>query len=266
MIYDRIYIEKIKKENKKLYDLWGRKLIKLQYKLIKAIKRIMNRTYKEVLKGIKKDPLVNFNDSFREMNKYYENETDFSKIEDELNNLLALAILEWKKSLDKKLKEELKWVSLNKWFWLTTEEVEQRAQEHIAEQITRIDETTRTRIHTIINNWINNWRGYNKIAESLKKDFIISDYRARLIAAQELGQAYVNWESMQFNKYKEHFNEQGRKRRIIHQDDRTSDICRGNAEDWRILADQQHSSWHMHPLGHIGCRCREDYRLFKPEW
>ena len=176
--------------------------------------------------------------------------------------MLSKAYKFGKKQLDTLLSAEVK-VDAN--FGLSADDALRWAREYGAKQIKGIDDSTRKRINDLVVQGLNKGWGYNKLADALKQDFAFSDYRARLIASHEIGVAYIEGKTMQFERYRSEFGKRGYKRWVSHRDDRTNlEICWPNDEQGWIEFDQEFQSGHMKPLGHIGCRCNVVYRLFNP--
>jgi len=134
-----------------------------------------------------------------------------------------------------------------------------------AELVTKIGEETRERLRALIARGTSEGWSYGKMAGEIAKAFEgFTRKRGRLIAITELGNAYefgnfwvikgLQGQGLEMEKY---WSTMG--------DERVSDLCRGNeADDW-ILLDQEHSSGHLHPLGHPACRCDELYRRVNPQ-
>lgn len=259
MIYTKIYNLKIKKDQKKLFDLWWKELIELQEKNIKSIEKILQKQYKEVLKELLQNTEVKYNDVFVDQSEFIEK--DFLDNFNTFVKMIKNAFKIWKKQIDNLLKKE---VSVETWFWLKLDEIQDWAKQYSAERIKNIDDYSRKRIKNLISEWIEKGWGYNKLAEELKKDYAFSNYRARLIASNEIWTAYIQWKDQQFNKYRTEFGQTWWKKWVSHKDDRTTDWCLANDNEWWIEYDQDFQSWHKVSPRFPWCRCNIQYRLFNP--
>lgn len=259
MSLTKIYKLKILKEEKKLYDLWWSELIKLQRQKIKVIKKFLEKYYLKVLEELKNNNEIKANDLIG-LKKW--SDVDFYLILEELKDL----IIKWyeigAKQLDKILSNKSQ-IQIK--FWVKINEIDDYAEQLAWSRITNIDNYTRQRINKILADWIKDGLWYDKIAEILKNDYWFSDYRARLIASNEVWNSYLQGKKLQFEKYLKEYWEQWRKRWVAHNDDRTTDWCRVNHEQWWIRYQEEHSSWHNRPPRFPWCRCNEEYSLIKPE-
>lgn len=260
MIYSQIYKHKIKKAEEKLYDLWGDELIRLQNQYIKVIKSILIKQYKDTLKELEKNTEVKYNDLFIDQTQFIEK--DFWDNLEKFFTMLSKAFNFGKKQLDKMLSKE---VTVEANFWLEAGDALAYARKYGASQVKNIDENTRKRINDLVVQGLDKGWWYMKLADALKQDFAFSEYRARLIASHEIGIAYIEGKTMQFEKYRSEFWKRGYKKWISHRDDRTNtEICLPNDDQGWIEYDAMFQSGHMKPLGHIGCRCNVVFRLFNP--
>lgn len=116
--------------------------------------------------------------------------------------MLSKAYKFGKKQLDTLLSAEVK-VDAN--FGLSADDALRWAREYGAKQIKGIDDSTRKRINDLVVQGLDKGWGYNKLADALKQDFAFSDYRARLIASHEIGVAYIEGKTMQFERYRSEF-------------------------------------------------------------
>jgi hypothetical protein len=142
-------------------------------------------------------------------------------------------------------------------------------QERAAESVTGIDDTTRSRLNTIIEKDYGEGKTYQQIARDLKNDF--AEYslpgggqRAKLIAVTELGNAH---EGTKENMVRQ-IAQAGFKMKkfwLTLKDEKVCNICRMNMADGWIPIDQPHSSGHQRSKGHPGCRCPELYRADLPD-
>ena len=149
---------------------------------------------------------------------------------------------------------------------------------HGAELVKQINETTRGQIHLVVNHALDNGWSYKKTALAIQKRFAgyydpgswwnfdaprpqkHIDSRAHLIAVQESAQAYESGNFMVIQDLKDAGLKMEKSWSTM-KDNLVSNICLENeAEGW-IPAEQEHKSGHMHPTGHVGCRCDELYRV-----
>jgi len=165
-------------------------------------------------------------------------------------------------------KQQLSQVGIKVSFSLDNPRAAQYIRDYGADQISSIDETTRTDIRNLLRAGIENGDSYDTIASAIKARYRYYAIgapqqhirsRAHLIAITECGNGYQagNFTSMQAVqdtgiKMLKHWLTIG--------DDRVSDDCKANqAQDW-IKINEQHTSGHMHPLRFPGCRCVEQYK------
>lgn len=260
MTYTKIYKTKIEKTEKKLFDLGWRELLSIQKKFVDIILNIFENEYETILKDLKTDQEIKINDLLNSLKKIeiQDNKNFIKKMED----FILSAFNIWKKAIDKLLSKDVEVVAN---FGIKQNEALAYAIEKSAEQITKINSYTRERINNLITKWIQNGYWYNKIAEILEMDYSFSKYRARLIASNELGTAYIQGKRQQFNKYREEFGQPWWKKWVSHRDDKTTEWCLENDNQWWIMYDQEYPSGHQSPPRFTWCRCNEKYSLFKPE-
>ncbi len=145
-------------------------------------------------------------------------------------------------------------------------------REHGAALVTRIDETTRGDLRSLIERAMAEGRSYDQIAEDIQTQFKHYyepgsawafdaprpqghiDSRAHLIAVTETGNAYVegNWQVGQGLKAAGLAME---KAWLTVGDDRVSEICLGNEAAGWIPMDEDFPSGDEKPLAHPACRC-----------
>lgn len=149
-------------------------------------------------------------------------------------------------------------------------------QAHGAELVTRIDETTRGELRSLIQAAMEQGRSYDQLAKDIQRQFKgygdpnsywrfdaprpqgHIDSRAHLIAVTEIGGAYEDgeWQAMQEMQAAgltvvKWWSTMG--------DERVSAGCQENEAEGEIPLDQPHASGHQHPLRFPGCRCTENY-------
>lgn len=141
-------------------------------------------------------------------------------------------------------------------------------QEHGAELVRGINDTTRDQMRTLIRQATDEGWGYTRTADAIKAQFDgfaglkpqahIAD-RATLVAVTETGMAYEEGNAIVARDLRD-AGLRMEKRWLTVGDDRVSDGCRSNeAEGW-IPLEQPFSSGHMQPLRFPGCRCTVLYR------
>ncbi|MFZ5856774.1 MAG: phage minor head protein [Chloroflexota bacterium] len=132
-----------------------------------------------------------------------------------------------------------------------------------AKLVTKINETTRDYIGTIIEQATKEGWSYDRIAEALTEryeEFAIGkpqahiDSRAHLIAVTETGNAYTEGQ-LQAAQELEAAGLEMEKAWDTVGDDKVSEGCRGNAAVGWIKLDASFPSGHQRPLRFPGCRC-----------
>lgn len=141
-------------------------------------------------------------------------------------------------------------------------------EEHGAELVKGINDTTRGYIRTLIRDGVDGGWSYNRIAEELTNrfsEFAVGvpqkhiESRAHLVAVTEVGNAYEAGNRIVVQDLQDAGLKMEKKWSTIG-DENVSDGCRENeAEGW-IPADDEHASGDMNPLRFPGCRCGELYR------
>jgi hypothetical protein len=139
---------------------------------------------------------------------------------------------------------------------------------HGAELVTKIDETTRDELRTLISDMTATGETYDAIAAAIQDTFdgfadgrpqLHIESRAHMVAVTEMGNAYAAGNAAVAND----LSDAGltiEKSWMTMGDDRVSDECAANeAEGW-IPNDQAFSSGDDQPLAHPGCRCDAAYR------
>jgi hypothetical protein len=146
---------------------------------------------------------------------------------------------------------------------------------HGAELVTGINETTRSRIQTIIAEGAERGLSYDEIADMIADafaqfappgdklvDLLLGDRtrsRAEIVAITELGMAYEAGNAIVIDDL-EAGGLKMQKKWLTVGDGNVSDICRGNAVQGWIDVDEDFQSGHATPLGHPLCRCTALYR------
>lgn len=260
MIYTAIYKIKLHKSTQRLYNLWGKPLIALQNKYIKTIERMLGRWYKETLQTIKDNPDVKINDLMIDQEQFIDKTISNSDFE-EYSEMMTSGFNIGAKQLNQAFKKDIK---VEATFGLDPGDALQYANDKAGERIKGVDDYSKKRINDLVSQGVEKGWWYNKLATELKRDFAFSPYRARLIASQEIGEAYLRGKENQFNRYRKRFNQNWWKKWVSHYDDRTTDWCRENHDAWWIEFDKEFPSGHMAPTRFPWCRCNCVYRLFDP--
>ena len=153
-------------------------------------------------------------------------------------------------------------------FTLANPRAQAYIEEYGARLITKINETTRDQIHTILKDASEGGWGYDKTAKAITErfdEFAIGKpqehirSRAHLVAVTESGNAY---EAGNFEAAVQ-LSERGmamEKKWVNVGDDKVSDGCLANSAVGWIPLLEQFPSNHPHPLRFPGCRCAAQYR------
>lgn len=260
MIYTAIYKLKIKKEAEKLFNLWGQELIDLQEKYIKSIEKMLGRWYKATLDELAKNTEVQYNDLFIDQKQFLQKEftqNDFAIY----SKMMKDGFNVWAKQLNKAFKKD---INITTTFGIDPADALRYANKYAWDRIKGVDDYSKKRINALVSQGIEKGWWYKKLAEELQRDYSFSTYRARLIATQEIWEAYLNGKDMQFNRYALEYGQKGWKKWVSHRDQRTTDGCLANDNQGWIPYDQEFQSWHAKPTRFVWCRCNCVYRLFDP--
>ena len=142
-------------------------------------------------------------------------------------------------------------------------------EEHGAELVKGINDTTRDYLRTVIRQGTDEGWSYDQMAKAITRrfaDFAVGrpqehiDSRAHLVAVQEVGEAYEHGNEIVVRdltkaglKLEKKWSSMG--------DSRVSpDICAPNERQGWIPADEAFQSGHQRALGHIACRCTTLWR------
>lgn len=260
MIYSAIYKVKISKETKRLYNLGGKELIDLQEKNIKVISRMLGRWYQQVLEDLANNTEVKYNDLFVDQKQFITKDISNKDFE-EYSKMLTDGFNIGAKQLNKSFKKDIR---ITGTFGVDPADALKYANEFAGSKIKGIDDYSKKKINDLVSQGLEKGWWYMKLANELKRDFAFSDYRARLIASQEIGDAYLNGKDRQFARYTNNYGQRGWKKWVSHRDDKTTPECLANDDQGWIHYDQEFKSGHMKPLRHVWCRCNTVYRLFDP--
>ncbi|KAA3644790.1 MAG: hypothetical protein DWQ07_15400 [Chloroflexi bacterium] len=141
-------------------------------------------------------------------------------------------------------------------------------EQFAASKVTRINETTRSQLQTLITASAEDGWSYDRLARKIRdrfEGFAIGkpqqhiQSRSHLVAVTEVGNAYEEAAHIAAHDLQEG-KLQMEKSWSTTGDNRVSDGCRANeAEGWIPLG-RPHASGHQKPLRFPGCRCAELYR------
>lgn len=132
-----------------------------------------------------------------------------------------------------------------------------------AQQVTKINDTTRDFLQTILKQSADEGWSYDRTAEAISEryqEFSIGkpqahiDSRAHLIAVTETGNANLEGQMIVARDLQDAGIEMEKSWSTVG-DDKVSDGCRANEADGWIALDHPFSSGHMRPLRFPGCRC-----------
>ena len=139
---------------------------------------------------------------------------------------------------------------------------------HAAERVTKINETTRARIATIVTKGTEEGWSYNQMAKEIKgrfKEFAVGkpqhhiDSRAHLVAVTETANAYEEGNRIVAQQM-EKKGLQIEKSWLTVGDDKVSEGCQANQNAGWIGLDQEFPSGHQRSPRFPGCRCDILYR------
>ena len=142
-------------------------------------------------------------------------------------------------------------------------------EEHGADLVSGINETTRDYIRTIIRNGTDEGWSYNRMAQAISDrfvDFAVGrpqehiESRAHLIAIQEVGEAYEHGNEVVIRDLQSAGLKMEKKWDTMSDDRVSQDICAPNAAQGWIPVDEPFQSGHQRALGHVACRCTTLYR------
>lgn len=145
-------------------------------------------------------------------------------------------------------------------FDLKNPRAEDYLRDYGADLVTGINETTRDLLQTLLNQAADEGWSYKKTMEAILERFDdFSEYRARLIAVTELGNAYEEGNRI-VAKDLEAAGLAMEKSWSTVGDAKVSDGCRENEEAGWIGLDAAFPSGHLRPLRFPGCRCECRYQ------
>lgn len=134
-------------------------------------------------------------------------------------------------------------------------------EKHGAELVSKVDDTTRKQLQTVLVNGMKKGWSYQRTAKELQKKFEFTSCRSKMIAVTEIGNAYeeARWESIQ------EMMDSGLKmeKKWITTD--PCPICSANGAQGWIPADELFASGDMKPTAHPNCKCDVLYRVAKDQ-
>ncbi len=142
-------------------------------------------------------------------------------------------------------------------------------QDHGAEMVTKINETTRSRIQTIITRAAKEGWSYDKTARAISNryaEFAVGqpqlhiESRAHLVAVTETGNAYCEG-NLEAGRQMADAGLEMEKYWITAGDDRVDDTCAANEAQGWIPIDETFDSGNDRPLAHPACRCDLEIRV-----
>ncbi len=240
-----------------MFDLGGEELVKMQEDFSEKIFWYFGVVYKSVVESIKKD------EQFKvDIKKIYEEDVaklgDFSE---EIIEELEGGVVHGMNYLNK---DFINTQQVTTALWISNTNAVNRASENSARLITQISEVTQKRINKLVTDAVEGSIWVDELIETLETDYSFSKYRATFIASNELWNAYISWKELQFNEYQREYGIDGRKKRVSHRDEVTTDLCLENDLAWWIMYGETFPSWDLKPLRFPWCRCNEEFKLFKP--
>lgn len=130
-----------------------------------------------------------------------------------------------------------------------------------------INETTQKQMSELINKALEQWRSKGYLAEQIKEKFIqYNEFRAKLIAHNEIALAYGYSKGEQFKEFAGVFGQIWWKRNQTQNDEKVRYEHYLAQEEWRIAVDQPFASTGTMQEPHdYNCRCVVVYRLFLPD-
>lgn len=142
-------------------------------------------------------------------------------------------------------------------------------RQHGAEQVSKINDTTRSRLRTLIADGVEQHLSYDQIARQIiaeYNEFAVGrpqqhiDSRAHLIATTEIGNAYSFGNMFVAQQLKQSGLRMEKKWLTVHDGKVCSELCAANEQQEWIPVDDEFQSGHQHPLAHPACRCSCLYR------
>lgn len=139
-----------------------------------------------------------------------------------------------------------------------------------AAMVSRINETTRGQLRTVIRNAVRDGKSYQELASDIRGTFQgfrtpsplkhIKD-RAELVAVTEIGDAFEHGTEMMAREMQD-LGQPMEKAWLTVGDERVdSGICGSNEGQGWIPLNETFGSGHTRPLGHPGCRCTDMIRV-----
>jgi len=175
------------------------------------------------------------------------------------------------KSLELGIQATVSSIGLGLSFDLSNPRAVNYLQEYGVRQVTRINETTREYIQTLITQAVDEGWSYQRTAEALTErfqEFAVGqlqshiDSRAHLIAVTETGNAYAEGNLLVAQELKAAGLDMEKAWDTVG-DGKVSEGCRENEAAGWIKVEQAFPSGHQRPLRFPGCRCDIKFRVKK---
>lgn len=249
-VIQKVLESDITEEDKIFFQLWNEKpLLSLKSDFLAIIEQLRKEQYQQILENLEE-----ISEFKIQKTEYISRAAEqFEKYTIKTSSLLQVAA---KQGMDYQ-------AVLNSKSGLSTElnttAIKNRANLHAGELITGINETTRVRINKLITKALDEGMSKYELKEILKTDFGFSEYRANLIARNELKRAYIQGQKIQFAQRQKESWMRGYKDWISHRDDRVTELCFLNDMAWTIPFDDIFPSEDMEPPRFPWCRCSIAY-------
>lgn len=153
------------------------------------------------------------------------------------------------------------------WISITDSYALEYAENHAAELMSQVNETTKKSVKLIITDWIKKGESIKTIATNIKEKFAdFSLYRSSLIAQMETWTAYYIWSDKQYDLYSEDLGVTWWKHSYTQWDSEVRDSHKQNEDDWWIPRDQEFSWTGTDiPPYDFGCRCYKKMSIVNPK-
>jgi hypothetical protein len=141
--------------------------------------------------------------------------------------------------------------------------------EYGARQVTKINDTTREYIKTVVEQGVDEGWSYDRMAKAITErysEFAVGkpqahiDSRAHLIAVTEAGEAYEHGNLLVAQDLADNGIAMQKHWLTVGDSGVDPDICRANEDQGWIPLAQPYQSGHDRPLGHPACRCTQQTR------
>jgi SPP1 gp7 family putative phage head morphogenesis protein len=140
-------------------------------------------------------------------------------------------------------------------FDMTSQAAVDFLQKRAADLVTGINDTSRAALRDLITAAVKDGKSYDQLATAIGEMFDgFSDYRSRMIAVTEIGNAYEEG-ALLASQALEAGGLVMEKSWLTAGDDRVEEECQGNAEAGWIALGEDFPSGDARPLAHPNCRC-----------